>query len=322
MIKLEDLFNIDYPRTLIFSEQEQDPKGINFISSRGTNNGIVARVKNNSEAVLYPSGCITVPLKGTVLHAFLQPEQCYVAHQIAVLTPKTEMSDQVKIFYCLAIRKNKYRYNYGRQADRTLRQILVPSPNEIPKWVYTLDISNYTDIKKASINNFSEDLNSRLWEWFSFSDLFEIKKGKRLTKADMEPGQTPFIGATDSNNGLTNMINKKPIHPGNVITVNYNGNGVAEAYYQPTPFWCSDDVNVLYPNFTLDAPIAMFICTIIRKEKYRFNYGRKWHVERMKSSKLKLPVSSINEPDWEFIRNYIKSLPYSNQIYNFDGNTH
>jgi hypothetical protein len=126
--------------------------------------------------------------------------------------------------------------------------------------------------QKASQANVT--LTARKWGKFKFKTLFDVRKGKRLTKADMDSGALPFIGAIDINNGLTHRINADPIHPGNTITVVYNGNNVAEAFYQPEPFWCTDDVNVLYPRFGLNPKIALFIATIIRRERYRFNYGR------------------------------------------------
>ncbi len=46
-------------------------------------------------------------------------------------------------------------------------------------------------------------------------------------------------------------------------------------------------------------------------EKYRFNYGRKWGIDRMKKSLIKLPVDSDGKPDYKFMEDYIKSLPYS-----------
>src|SRR5215203_2651348 len=42
--------------------------------------------------------------------------------------------------------------------------------------------------------------------------------------------------------------------------------------YQPEPFFASDDVNVLYPMFdNMDEYVALFVCTVIRQEKYRYN---------------------------------------------------
>ena len=145
------------------------------------------------------------------------------------------------------------------------------------------------------------------WKLFRYDEIFEIKKGKRLTKADMIDGDINFIGATDSKNGITAKIsNDKHIHSANTITVSYNGS-IAEAFYQSKPFWATDDVNVLYPKFSLTPNIALFLCTIIHKEKYRFNYGRKWDKEMMQQSKIKLPINSDNNPDWQWIENYVKN---------------
>jgi hypothetical protein len=58
----------------------------------------------------------------------------------------------------------------------------------------------------------------------------------------------------------------------------------------------------------------MFLCPLIYKEKYRFNYGRKWDKEMMQNSKIKLPITSDGSPDWQFMENYIKSLPYSKSM--------
>jgi type I restriction-modification system DNA methylase subunit len=78
-----------------------------------------------------------------------------------------------------------------------------------------------TDYKQLTVSDFDEVVrnyamfkilevkdcegNSRVntleWKKFKLEDIFCIKKGKRLTKADMINGKTPFIGAIDSNNG-------------------------------------------------------------------------------------------------------------------------
>jgi hypothetical protein len=129
----------------------------------------------------------------------------------------------------------------------------------------------------------------------------------------MLSGNTPFIGSIDNNNGVSAYVGQHPVHQGNTITVNYNGS-VAEAFYQPEPFNASDDVNVLYPKFPMSSYTAMFLVTVIRLEKYRFNYGRKWHLERMAQSQVRLPVKTNGKPDWKYMERYIKSLPFSSQL--------
>ena len=58
----------------------------------------------------------------------------------------------------------------------------------------------------------------------------------------------------------------------------------------------------------------MFLATLINQEKYRYNYGRKRSQERLKKSFIKLPVTSEGVPDWQFMEDYIKSLPCSENL--------
>ncbi len=151
-------------------------------------------------------------------------------------------------------------------------------------------------------------METKNWKWFRYDEIFDIKKGKRLTKANMVNGDIPYIGATDSNNGITARIsNNEHLHSANTITVSYNGS-IAEAYYQTKMFWATDDVNVLYPKFAMNVYSAMFFTTIINKEKYRFNYGRKWDKDLMEVSTIKLPIDKNNNPDWQWIENYVKEI--------------
>jgi hypothetical protein len=255
-----------------------------------------------------------VSLGGTkLLSSFIQEYPFYTAQNVAVLKPLVEMTFSEKLFMCLCIRHNRFRYSaFGREANRTLRELLVPDLSEFPNWIHEFSVGGLEEKYKPAIESILPPLDVSTWRPFKLVDIFNLRKGKRLTKAHMTPGTTPFIGSIDNNNGVSGYVGQKPIHEGNTITVNYNGS-VAEAFYQPEAFWASDDVNVLYPKFNLTPAIATFLVTIIRREKYRFNYGRKWHLDRMEQATIYLPVKS-NAPDWEFMELYIKSLPYSSQI--------
>jgi DNA-binding XRE family transcriptional regulator len=59
---------------------------------------------------------------------------------------------------------------------------------------------------------------------------------------------------------------------------------------------------------------AIFLTTLIRKEKYRYSFGRKWGIERMNESLIKLPIDPNGKPDWLLMETYIKSLLYSSLI--------
>lgn len=169
------------------------------------------------------------------------------------------------------------------------------------------------------------NLNLHTWKEFEMERLFNIKKGKRLTAADQEEGDNNYIGAIDSNNGVANHIGQKPIHSANTISLSYNGS-VGEAFYQSEPYWATDDVNALYSYYEqFNKYIGLFMVAVIRQEKYKFSYGRKWTLDNMNKTRINLPIQHNADgtpfidadkkysddgyiPDWQFMEDYIKSL--------------
>lgn len=59
---------------------------------------------------------------------------------------------------------------------------------------------------------------------------------------------------------------------------------------------------------------ALFIITVIKANKYRFGYGRKWTLEKMKNSTIKLPRRNDGKPNFNYMEQYIKALPYGDRI--------
>jgi hypothetical protein len=293
--------------------KKSDYDSINFVSRSDYNNGITAFVKRIEDIVPNEANTISVALGGSsVLASFYQPEPYYSGRDLTVLQPLQKMYPAEMIFYAICIKSNRYRYGFGRQANKTLKDIFVPS--EMPKEFSNILMEHILTITNKSLIDKTFDLNTSQWKPFKYDKLFDIKKGDRIISEDMRPGKTPCVRAIDSNNGVSDYIDIEPNHSQNTITVNYDGS-IAEAFYQPKPYFALDTENILYPKFELNPFIAMFLVTLIKKEKYRFNYGRKWKLERMNESIIKLPVEKNNEPDWQFMENYIKSLPYSSSIY-------
>jgi hypothetical protein len=312
LVKISDIFDVEYGNSLELNKLTQSDNGINFVSRTAKNNGVSSIVEKIKNIKPSPIGTITVSLGGSVLETFVQSKPFYSGYHIFCLTAKTELSIEEKLYYCSCISANRYRYNYGRQANRTLRDLLIPDISEIPKWIGKTDISEFDNANKSYLSKPTPEIKPSEWKAFRLDEIFELKKGKRLTKANMINGEIPFIGAIDKDNGYRQFIGQKPNHEANTITVNYNGS-VAESFYQPEPFWASDDVNVLYPKFVMNQYIGLFIASLIKLEKYRFNYGRKWHLERMNASEIYLP-SKKDKPDFNFMENYIKTLDYSKEI--------
>lgn len=190
------------------------------------------------------------------------------------------------------------------------------------------------------------NLDIEKWKLFDFVKIFDIKKGFYNKKPEASGnGTIPFLGATDSNNGVTGYYTyeeiesssktgndsnepiERKLFPGHAVCVTNNGS-VGYAYYQNKPFTCSHDVNPLYLlDREFNQYTGMFVATIIMHDRYRWGYGRKWRPERMVKSQLRLPILQdkngvpiidVNKkysdegyiPDWEWMEKYIKTLHY------------
>ncbi len=191
------------------------------------------------------------------------------------------------------------------------------------------------------------NLEVNSWQEFKLSNLFEMSNGffnNKPETTDTLSASTPipFLGATAENNGITGYCDIESIQysnktgnsdntlvgkifAGNCITITNNGS-VCHAYYQPKQFTSSHDETICKPKFELNYLRAMFICSIINKERYKWSYGRKLHdIKKSKNMIIKLPVEHGTDgfpvvddtkkysengfiPDWQFMENYIKSL--------------
>ena len=134
LVRVADLFDVRYGVNLELNKLEITLEGINFVSRTAMNNGVSAKVKRLPEIEPIEAGVLTVAGGGSVLETFVQPEPFYSGRDLYYLKPLTQMTIDEKLYYCMCIRANKYRYNYGRQANRTLRNIMIPAKESIPKW--------------------------------------------------------------------------------------------------------------------------------------------------------------------------------------------
>ena len=130
----------------------------------------------------------------------------------------------------------------------------------------------------------------------------------------MISGNINYIGATAFNNGITAQIgNMEHIHPAGTITVCYNGS-IGQTFFQTQPYWATDDVNVLYPKFNITSNIATFLSAVIRKIGQRYAYVDKWTAEKMSKTIIKLPSTIDNQPDWEYMEQYIQNIEQKTKI--------
>ncbi len=126
LVKLSDIFDIWYGVNLEVVNCDETPKGIPFVSRKSLNNGIATYVQEIDDVISNPPNTLSVACSGTVLSTFYHPYPYYSGRDVYILKPKKNMTEIEMLFYCAVIEQNKYQYSFGRQANKTLKDILVP----------------------------------------------------------------------------------------------------------------------------------------------------------------------------------------------------
>jgi Type I restriction modification DNA specificity domain len=311
MIKISDLFEIQNGNGFELMNmdivEKSDPNSCNFVSRTEKNSGISARVElSNTQP--FPANTITVAVGGSVLSTFVQSEPYYTGYHIQILTPKKKYSDVEMMFYAFCIRQNKYRYSYGRQANKTLKDILIPE-KLTTEW-QELNSKNLNNLKAKPLIKKELELNVKEWSYFKYEEIFDTNlRGRRLTNENREKGTCLYFSASEFNNGLTDSIANPLFVEENAIIYSTFG----DAYYIKSEFTASDEISI-FKHTKLNRYNGLFIATIMLKNKYKYSFGRKAFRNKWVNDRIGLPINSKGEPDWQFMEDYIKSLPYSSSL--------
>lgn len=319
LVKISDIFNASYGINLELVKLNQcrkmDRHAVPFVSRTEKNNGVSAYVKREPGIEMNSAHTLSVAASASVLSTFYQLLPYYSGRDLYVLTPKKETTLIEMLFYAKCISVNQYKYGYGRQANRTLQDILIPV--EIPQSLKNRLLSFY---KKDLLSLSSKSLihkkitaRTSKWKGFKLTELFDIKGSKTTPLLELEEcgkGSHPYVTTQATGNGTSGFYNFFS-EGKNVLTVDSAVLGYCA--YQSEAFSASDHVEKLIPKFTMNKYIAMFLTTVLNSDTYRYNYGRKCSQTRMREINIKLPAKE-NKPDWQFMEEYIKSIPYSAHI--------
>lgn len=306
--RLADIATLHYGNKFDRNKMSHVCPDINFVSRTSANNGISDVVDRIDGVEPYAAGCVSLAFGGSIGSCFLQEKPFYTGQNVGVIEFPPGVTHESKLYFVAALEKIckakfvTFSDEINKHFKTDLSVILPTTTMMIPDWNMLetlLENAGGTSMKKMDTSS---------WKKFEISKLFDVKKGKRLTQADMVPGNIRFVGATSANNGETARIgNTEHIHPANTITVTYNGS-VGEVFYQTEPFWASDDVNVLYPKFEMTEQIALFLISVIKKLSAKYSYDQKRVKESLENDMILLPVTAQEVPDWNYMHNRIAEL--------------
>lgn len=320
-----DLFDIHPTKAYKMTNAQLMDDGDNpVVVNSSYNNGIGGY---STQEATEKGGMITFSDTTTADAIFYQPNDFVGYPHVQGMYPKGKYAEKWDekqlLFFVVVFRKAAvlcgfdYANKFTREIASAMEVSLPVDASGEPDWAYMDEyMSAVVKESRASLENIGKvekefhPVNASDWRQFSIGSLFEIEKGTRLTRAAMIEGDTPFIGATLENNGITARVgNIGHVHPGGLMTVAYNGQkATGKAFYQPIPFWASDDVNVLYPKFPLTEGIALFLAPLFWEAGRPYSFGDKWSKDVMENNCLVLPVNASSEPDWAYMDEYMRGV--------------
>lgn len=312
-MRLRDSFKIEYGQREYHSKAflENEYGFIPLISSGANNNGFFGRfnIKPRYKKV------ISVASTGSVGWAFYHGYDCCIDDNCLVLSPKDKLSDEKMLYLTLLINKDRYRYMYGRQVTpKRIGDIKLPN---FPSYLNSHKVPDVLKIQDI-VKDKKFFLKNKKWKWFKLDELFSFERGqcgsaeKLLEKGD----KISYIGAKKEDNGFMYKVvmDEKYVTKGNCVVFIGDGQGsVGYSTYQEKDFIGSTTLS-MGRNKNLNKFNAIFLITLLDKERFKYSFGRKWNGEKLKNTKIKLPVDKKGNPDWQFMEDYIKSLPYSVSI--------
>lgn len=330
---LSKLFLVSYGNKFDFNKMvESEEMNIAFVSRTASNNGVCGWVDPVEGVEPYPANCITIALGGSIGSTFVQPKQFYTGQNVAVLMDLEKghkLSVEEKLFVSMLIMKEcSSRFvAFGRELNKHIKTdftIRLPAIGNNINWneLERLSKGILKELRLKTSNVLSDFSSIKEWKRFKVRDLFYTSKkgklphGKVHSKDDLLDGDEFFyVGAKKRNNGIMYRCGykKEQISKGNCIVFICNGQGsVGYTNYMDVDFMASGDVALGY-NKHLNKYNALFLVTLFDKERFKYSFGRKWG-KYLADTEIPLPVTEDNTPDWLYMENYIKNIPYGDVL--------
>jgi len=201
-----------------------------------------------------------------------------------------------KIYYCECIRANRFKYStHGREANRSLDFILVPSRTDVPIWVKAVKPRKFVLKDDHNIGSAKEREEGGEGTIVRLDAVFAVSNGVLVSAKDrseyrrsddyvpyVRPSKTQttsFVEYVD-----INAVESQFVFPRHTLYVSTNGQGSHSYSYVSTErFVPNTDVSPLIPNRAMSLQEKLYYAAVITAHRPLFSYGRKPKGERLKS---------------------------------------
>lgn len=294
-----------------------------YVGAKKDDNGVMLHCAYDS-ALIQKGNCIIFICNGQGSVGYANYMDVDFIGSTDIVAGYNKMLNQYNgLFIATVLCQERPKYSFGRKWKTHLKDTVIKLPQTIegfPDWDFMEQYIKSLNHKPLTTQNRSSQhpLNINCWQEFKVGDYFDVYLSSGDLKIDAcEPGKIPLVSSGATNNGIVGYIDEKgdgkaQIFKANSITVDMFFN----AFYQNNDYYAVSHgrVNILYPKFKCNPLIGCFICSVINNERFKYSYGRAVYSDEISRMVIKLPTTSGNVPDFNFMENYIKSLPYGDRI--------
>ena len=325
--KLKDIFTFQKGKCSNAPDLEEGNE-IPYIGAKKDENGVMKWVKKDEELVS-KGNCISFICQGEGSNGFNNYFDINTIQSTSnIMGYNKDLNEYNGLFIVTVLDLERPKWSFGRGRAPKLKETVIKLPAILvnkkwePDWKY---MENYiktlrkeekevSELVQPLIHEKNELTDFSKWKEFKIKEIFEKPEIKKYSSIPEEKGNIMFVTSKSTNQGIETSIQTK-FFTENVITISTNGN-CYDCFYHKNKVAISSDVEVI-TNKYLNKFNAHFLIPILKLEQKKWNYGRKPKNNAVMETVIKLPAILVNkkwEPDWEYMENYIKSLPYSKYI--------
>lgn len=311
-----------------------------YVGAKKNNNGVMFHCKRK-ESLITKGNCMVFICngQGSVGYANYMDVD-FIGTTDVIVGYNDNLTPNIGNFLATVYSKERPKYSHGRKwktylANTVVKLPVLHNPDEtlyidetyeysdegyVPDWQFMEDYIKSLHYKPLTTNKIGQvpKLNVDKWQEFRVGDFFNIHPTATIdgiSSKDCVGFGTPLVVNSAENNGVVGFCDLPPTEEGGIITFSDTTDGNT-FFYQPNPFIGFAHVQGMYPiTRKWSTEELLFICTLLMFDaRGRYNYGIKMRREKIADVMLKLPVDTDGNPDWKFMEDYIKSLPYGDRL--------
>lgn len=248
------------------------------------------------------------------------------------------------LFISTVLCQERPKYSFGRKWKTHLQETVIKLPQtktKKPDWNYMEEYIKLLRCKPIStkiVRKSSKNLDTKTWKNFYLHKLFKTSMGNGIDAitTTYDNPKVNYVSRDSNGNGVVAFVDEidgENVFPAGAMSLALGGSYLGSCFIQAEPFYTAQNVAVLQERVPLSVYTKLFISTLIRNEckvKYQA-FGRELNSHFRKDLNIKLPVVyngnqiTIDKtkkfsdegylPDWTYMEDYFKSLPYSDKIY-------